>query len=117
MPRRGKEWIVDASGCDAARLRDVSCLRAFLETSLSALSLRPVAPPLWHVFPGEAGVTGMVLLAESHLTLHTFPEHGTLALNLYCCRERDPFDWTRALADSVGAERVLVRVLERGGEP
>jgi S-adenosylmethionine/arginine decarboxylase-like enzyme len=45
---------------------------------------------------GAAGIsfrrrnTGLVLFAESHLAVHSFPEHGSLTLNLFCCR---PGEW------------------------
>ena len=77
--------------------------------------LAAVLPPLVHVFPGEGGITAMVLLAESHLTLHTFPEHGTLTANLYCCTERAAWPWEERVAEMFGAARVDVRTLARGG--
>src|ERR1041385_2496313 len=84
----GTEWIVDAGGCDAGRLRDVDVLRALLDRAVAELGLVVVAEPSWRSFPGHGGVTGMLLLSESHLTCHTYPEHGVASFNLYCCRER-----------------------------
>ncbi|MEY2687192.1 MAG: hypothetical protein RL375_1390, partial [Pseudomonadota bacterium] len=40
---------------------------------------------LFHVFPAPGGVTGMVLLAESHLAVHTWPERGVVTLDVYVC--------------------------------
>jgi S-adenosylmethionine decarboxylase len=118
LPRSGQEWLVDGFGCEPARLRDLARLRALFDEVLRDLDLRPVAPPLWHAFPGEGGVTGAVVLAESHLTLHSFPEHGTVTLNLYCCRARPAWPWASRLGELLGARRVEVRVLARpGGAP
>jgi S-adenosylmethionine/arginine decarboxylase-like enzyme len=55
----------------------------------------------------------MYLLAESHLTIHTFPESGIATLNLYCCTPRSALDWHTLLAP-LGAARVTVRELVRG---
>ena len=110
----GREWIVDATGCSPPSLRDVVALRNIVELLIGDLQLRPVAAPLWHVFPGEAGVTAMGLLAESHIALHTFPELGLATFNLYCCRPRAPWAWRTQLADHLGARDVCVRELERG---
>ena len=109
----GREWVVEAHGCDPAALADLPTLRALFERIVEGLGLHPVAEPLWHVFPAPGGITGMVLLAESHLTCHTFPEHGSLCLNLFCCTPRDEWDFEGALASCFGAERVTVRSLTR----
>jgi S-adenosylmethionine decarboxylase len=55
----------------------------------------------------------MLLLAESHLTVHTFPEHGSLCLNLFCCTPRTEWPFAERLGELLGAERVTVRHVER----
>jgi S-adenosylmethionine decarboxylase len=59
-------------------------------------------------------VTGLLLLAESHLTCHTFPERRFASLNLYCCRPRGPWPWEERLRETLGADRVTVRSFTRG---
>jgi S-adenosylmethionine decarboxylase len=56
----------------------------------------------------------LLLLEESHLACHTFPERGFAAFDLYCCRPRDEWPWAQRLADHLGAQRVIVRSLHRG---
>lgn len=113
----GTEWVVDASGCRADTLRDRVRVETFLGELMTALRLTPAAPPVVHVFPGEAGITAMVLLTESHLAIHTFPEHGALTLNLYCCKPRPSFEWQSALGERFGATHVSVRELAREARP
>ena len=110
----GREWIVDALGASPAALRDLGLLRGIVDRLIAELGLRPVAAPLWHVFPGEAGVTGLVLLAESHVAVHTFPELGLATFNLYCCRPRAPWPWEQRLRELLSATSVTVREVERG---
>lgn len=110
----GTEWLVDARGCRAEALRDLARVRAFLEQVLARLELTAVGDGVFYAFPGEGGVTGMYLLMESHLAIHTYPEHGIATINLYCCRERPGFPWHDELARAFGAERVSVRALSRG---
>ncbi len=109
----GVEWLVEAHGCDADRLRDPHALEAVFREMIGDLSLRPVGEAQWHVFPGEGGVTGLCMLAESHLAVHTFPEHQSLCLNLFCCRERADWDFAGRLPALLGATHVDVRRLER----
>lgn len=112
----GTEWLIEAEGCDADLLRDVSVLKAVFETLVIELGLKPIEQPVWHKFPGEGGVTGLVALTESHLACHTYPEHRIATFNLYCCRERPEWDWEENLRARIHAEKVTVTKLERGGE-
>lgn len=110
----GCEWIVEAGGCDPAALADPATLRALFDRMVDELSLRPVGETLWHQFPPPGGgITGLCLLAESHLTCHTYPEHGSICLNLFCCRSRPDWDFQGGLREMLGAEDVTVRKLVR----
>ena len=109
----GSEWVVEAAGCEPDRLRDTQILASLFDRLIADLDLHPVMPPVWHRFPAPGGITGMVLLAESHLTIHTFPEHGTLCLNLFCCRPRARWDFESRLRSILAASQVEVRYLER----
>lgn len=112
----GREWVVDARGCDPARLRSRRALAALFARLVREVGLRSVGRPRWRVFPGEGGVTGLLLLTESHLACHTFPEQGFAAFNLYCCRPRPDWPWRERLREALGARRVRVRVIDRGAE-
>jgi S-adenosylmethionine decarboxylase len=109
----GCEWIVEATGCNEAALRDPLLLGALFAEIVQDVDLHPVAPTTWHRFPHPGGVTGVCVLAESHLTIHTFPEHGSLCLNLFCCRLRDEWPFAVRLRAHVGATSVRVRRLAR----
>jgi S-adenosylmethionine decarboxylase len=109
----GVEWLVEAHGCRVDALRSVATLRALCAQIVDELELRVVGAPQWHQFPGEAGVTGLLLLAESHLACHTFPEHALATFNLYCCRPRPSWPWCERLLERLGTSDVRVRVIER----
>jgi S-adenosylmethionine decarboxylase len=109
----GCEWVVDAAGCDTSALTSQTRLEELFADLVTRLDLHPAAPALWKKFPGPGGITGLLLLAESHLAVHTYPEHGTLTLNLFCCRPRPEYPFESELARRLGAERISVRRLER----
>jgi S-adenosylmethionine decarboxylase len=109
----GCEWVIDAHGCDPVRVADLAIIRALFASIVDELCLTLVADAVWHVFPHPAGITGLVPLAESHLTVHTFPEHGSLCINLFCCRPRPDWAWDPRLRAHVGATHVDVRRIQR----
>jgi S-adenosylmethionine decarboxylase len=110
----GVEYVVDAHGCDPDALRSPAILRTVFNDVVGSLGLTPVGQPMWHVFPGEGGVTGITMLAESHLSVHTYPESGFAAFDLYCCRPHGEWPWKEKLASTLGARKVDVRVMRRG---
>jgi S-adenosylmethionine decarboxylase len=111
----GVEWIVDATGCDPAALRDLPRMQSILTRVIKELELRVVGDGLAHVFGGDGGVTTLYMLTESHLTCHTYPETGIATFNLYCCRPRPEWAWKRVLTEALGATDVTVQQVARGG--
>lgn len=110
----GTEWIVDAHGCDPSALRSCAVLTRLFALIVDELELHPVGEPVWHVFAGQGGITGVLLLSESHLACHTFPERGFATFDLYCCRPSREWPWAERLTEAIGATAVRVRSVRRG---
>ncbi len=109
----GVEWIVDAHGCSADRLSDLGAVQALFARVIEDLGLRTIGDAIWHQFPPPGGITGLCLLAESHLAVHTFPEFASLCLNLFCCVPRREWDFGAACKQLFAAESVTVRRMRR----
>lgn len=109
----GTEWLIEATNCDPAALRDEQKIRSILSAVIADLTLKPLGA-VWHTFPNEGGVTGLIALTESHLACHTYPEHSVATFNLYCCRTRPDWDWEANLRSSLGAGEVRITRIERG---
>ena len=109
----GIEWVVEAFGCSPRALRSPAVLKRFFRRMIEEMNLRPLGQTQWHQFPGAGGITGLCLLAESHLACHTFPEHGSLCLNLFCCVPRAEGDFESALRDLFAADSVSIRRFDR----
>ena len=112
----GTEWLIEAFDCEAESLRDAATMQNIFARIIADLSLKIVGVPQWHKFGGEAGITGLTMLTESHLACHTYPEYGTATFNLYCCRARPEWNWTENLAAMLGAQTVKVTKIERGAQ-
>ncbi|MEM9835184.1 MAG: adenosylmethionine decarboxylase [Bacteroidota bacterium] len=79
----GRHLLLELYGCSAPLLKD----RAQLETILLAAARAMEATVIesrFHTFQ-PYGVSGVVLIAESHLTIHTWPEHGYAAVDIFSC--------------------------------
>ena len=109
----GCEWVIEAHGCDEESLRDQAKLTHLFDSLIAGMSLNAVEAPSWHKFPGPGGMTGLCLLAESHLACHTFPEYQSMCLNIFCCRPRPDWDFAAYLTAQFSAAKVCVRKIER----
>lgn len=109
----GQHWLVEFYGCEAAHLSDV----AAVEKALCAAAIEAGASIVEQRFHQFApwGVSGMVIIQESHLSIHTWPEHGFAAFDLFTCGTSiDADKAVDYLSVAFGASRVVKRLLERG---
>jgi S-adenosylmethionine decarboxylase len=110
-----RHLLLELSGCERGLLDDVDAVRAALREAARLAGTRVLAEALHHFEPH--GVTGVALLAESHVAIHTWPERGVAACDLLTCREGDgDGDLDRvasALRAAFGAARIAARVVER----
>ena len=90
---QGLHLTADLHGCPAGRplMADPQALRTLCLAAVGAAGLQAVGE-LFHRFshaasdgPGPAGITGVVLLKESHLAVHTWPELAAVTLDVYVC--------------------------------
>jgi S-adenosylmethionine decarboxylase proenzyme len=82
----GLHLTADMSGCppSALPMTDLAALRALCLGAVAEAGLTPVGE-LFHRFAEGPGITGVVLLAESHLAVHTWPELSAVTLDVYVC--------------------------------
>lgn len=99
----GKHCILELYGCDADKLNDESFIRTTIATAAREAGAT-VLQLISHHFQPQ-GVTGLVLLAESHLSIHTWPESGYAAVDVFTCGDHTmPDRACLALVQALGAD-------------
>jgi S-adenosylmethionine decarboxylase len=92
--------VIDGHGCDPAQLSDKERVLRFLDTYPDAIGMTKVTPPSVYTYQGPTpedwGVSGFVIIAESHISVHTFPDRGYINVDVFSCKK---FDADRALAE------------------
>ena len=68
----------------------------------------------FHEFGGHGGITGVLLLAESHITVHTWPEVHYAAFDIFMCGDAQPMKAAKVIAEHFPAAEVCIKTAARG---
>lgn len=116
MDTMGRHIITELWECNPDKLNDIDYIeRLFVDAALrSGAEVREVA---FHKFAPH-GVSGVVIISESHLTIHSFPEHGYASVDVFTCRDRiDPATASQYIAEGLDAKVREDVKLDRGMGP
>lgn len=120
MPGYGPHLMVDGDGCDKERLTDLNLLYRVLEELPARIGMTKIMPP--YVFkytglkPEDWGLSGFVLIAESHISIHTHPEKNSVSADIFSCKSFDTEFATEYLRSTFAMDTVEVQVVDRGTE-
>lgn len=104
--------LVEYSDCDGKVLDDPRHLEALMSEAARAAGGHVVATVFQPFAP--QGVTGVVVIEESHLSIHTWPEHGYAAVDFFTCGDCLPERAHRVLAAGLRARRSEILEMDRG---
>ncbi|PSJ80126.1 adenosylmethionine decarboxylase [Neisseria iguanae] len=105
--------LLDLYGCHVEALKDEGCLKGWLTEAAQAAGAT-ILGSHFHSFGGEGGVTGVLLLAESHISIHTWPEHGFAAVDAFICGSSELETVRRILQKALQATHSEWTVQRRG---
>ena len=108
----GTHLLADLSGVGPARLRDCAALEHLLRTAAITAGAQ-VLHSHFHSFGAGMGVTGVVLLAESHISIHTWPECGFAAVDIFMCGAARPQLALDAIKDALQAAHCQLQSVRR----
>ncbi len=113
MDALGRHILVEADGCDSQLLNDPTQVEDIMVTAAlkAGAEVREVT---FHRFSPQ-GVSGVVVISESHLAIHTWPEYGYAAVDVFTCGDRvDPWDAVQYIVSRFGATRYRTQEVARG---
>jgi spermidine synthase len=108
--------LIELHGCPTARLNDADGIQRAMLAAAAAAGATVVATSFHRFSP--TGVSGVVLIAESHLTIHTWPERGYAAVDVFTCGASvDPWGAYTSLKADLGAASGEAMEVARGQRP
>lgn len=107
--RSGVHYLIDVRRCD---VDDNGCSEALLTALVTQLGLTELRRTR-HVFAPQ-GYTAMVLLSESHISIHTWPERNTACIDIFSCGKDLNVNMIEHIVTGHVNGRVQIRRIERG---
>jgi S-adenosylmethionine decarboxylase len=112
MKTIGRHLIAEFYRCEPTFLDDVAGIRQLMLDTAGIIGAT-VMGHSFHPFTPQ-GVSGTVVISESHLSVHTWPEYGYVAVDIYTCGGLDPRPGFEYLRERLGAESSRVQEILRG---
>ena len=116
----GPHLMLDGYGCDKQKLQDLNLIYRILDELPTQIGMTKIMPP--YVFkysglrPEDWGLSGFVLIAESHISIHTFPEKNFVSVDIFSCKYFDAEFAAAYFKQAFGIAKIDVTVLDRGTE-
>lgn len=112
MQPLGKHYLIEVSGCAPHVLDDMEKIKTImLEAALKANA--EVKEAIFHRF-SPFGISGVVVISESHVAIHTWPEYGYAAVDIYTCgQEAEPLKALEYIIEKFGG-KIVISILNRG---
>ena len=113
MQRIGRHLNLELWGCDADRINSIETITQAMTETVEACHATLLDLRVYPFTP--IGVTGVAILSESHMMIHTWPEHGYAAVDVFTCgHHTDPNEAVPVLRRFFHPERVQVMEMNRG---
>ncbi|MEC5385172.1 adenosylmethionine decarboxylase [Uliginosibacterium sp. H3] len=109
----GQHLLLDLHEVSPALLGDTQEIEIILREAARLAGATPIHAHFHH-FGAGMGVTGVLLLRESHISIHTWPEHGYAAVDVFMCGDAQPERATTHIAAALAAGSHSVKRQDRG---
>lgn len=112
LDTKGQHLLVEYHGCESTILNDPEAVEGLLRQAATAAGAHIVGS-LFHRFTPQ-GVSGVVVIEESHLSIHTWPEKGYAAIDFYTCGDCQPELAHQTIVDELKPQRCEKMLVHRG---
>ncbi|WP_453990416.1 adenosylmethionine decarboxylase [Bacillus nitroreducens] len=112
MNIEGQHIILDIYGCNPTILDDMDYLEHLCEKVANNTNMEVLYTYFHQFYPH--GVTGMLVLSTSHLSIHTWPEKGYASLDFYTCGDRNIETQVEILLKGLESSHAIVYFIARG---
>ncbi len=112
--------VIDGHDCDWEQLSNAELVRNFLDEFPDRIGMTKITPPAVYTYRGQKeedwGVSGFVIIAESHISVHTFPDRGYVNIDVFSCKEFDAASAMAEVRQIFAISDVTSWILDRGLE-
>ncbi len=109
--------IIDGYAKEPAKINDLEFIHQFLDTYPHQIGMTKVSTPKVSPYQNtdshERGISGFVLLAESHISIHIFPERSYINIDVFSCNDFDPEQVIKGLEQQFGLSDVKSYIINR----
>ncbi len=112
METKSQHLLVEYFKCDADTLEDKTLIESLLNQAAEAANVT-IVQSVFHKYSPQ-GVTGVVIIEESHLSIHTWPEYGYASVDFYTCGDGLPEKAHEVILEGLSAKRSEMLMVDRG---
>ncbi|MGD0354374.1 MAG: adenosylmethionine decarboxylase [Dehalococcoidia bacterium] len=113
MAALGKQILIELKDCNAELLNDTEYLRTLLSDVARQIGATVIKDSFYQFTP--QGISGVVIIAESHISIHTWPEYSYAAVDVFTCGDViEPKNAVKPMAERLKAKTTTYIELKRG---
>jgi S-adenosylmethionine decarboxylase len=108
----GTHYLAEFFNCDREIIDDIARIERIMIEATERAGAHMIKP-FFHQFSPQ-GISGVIVIAESHFAIHTWPEHGYAAVDLFSCADFDYKSALNHIRKNIGAGHYSVELMRRG---
>ena len=118
----GPHLTLDLYGCNRRKLSDIEFVNKLLDVMPGNIGMTKIMPPHCFWYDGKresfdkGGVSGFVIISESHISIHTFPEQRYASVDIFSCKQFDIDRTAELFAQALEARKIEKNLIMRGRE-